>query len=99
ATSRLVIAKRVVASIVATYFNQINFGLMTFSQSGYFPYYPVTDEATIASPTVTRFMDRNVLKSYDCWDKLTGPTASCTISGQVFTRRASPNSKYRIKTG
>src|SRR6185436_3295984 len=99
ASSRLVIAKRVVSAIVSDYYNQINFGLMTFNQSGYFTYYPVSDAASLSSPTVTRFLDKDVLTAFGCWDKHTGPTASCTLSGQVFTRRATLNSKYRVKTG
>jgi hypothetical protein len=97
ASSRMVVAKKVVSSIVSTYYNQINFGLMTFSQQGYFPYYPVT--GTVTSPTITRFLDKDVLIAYGCWSKSTGPAATCTLSGQVYTRRSTLNSKYRVKAG
>jgi hypothetical protein len=97
ASSRLVTAKRVVSNIVSTYYSTVNFGLMTFYQDNYYPYYPVT--GTVTNNTVTRFLDKDELKAADCWTKAAGPSATCTIHGQLYTRRATPNSRYRVKTG
>jgi hypothetical protein len=97
ASSRLVVAKRVVSNIVSSYYNTVNFGLMTFYQDGYYPYYPVS--GTITNSTVTRFLDKDELKALDCWTKKDGPSGSCQISGQTYNRRNNPDSKYRVKTG
>jgi hypothetical protein len=97
ASSRMVVAKRVVSNIVSSYYSTVNFGLMTFYQDNYYPYYPVT--GTITNTTITRFLDKDELKALDCWTKSAGPSATCTINGQTFTRRSSLDSKYRVKTG
>ena len=97
ASSRLVVAKRVVSNIVSSYYSTVNFGLMTFWQDNYYPYYPVT--GTVTSNTATRFLDKDELKAADCWTKQSGPSATCTIHGQLYTRRATLNSRYRVKTG
>src|SRR3569623_1001800 len=49
ATSRVVIAKRVLADIVNNNSGIVNFGFMTFYQSLYFPYYRQTSTGTASS--------------------------------------------------
>jgi len=95
ATSRLVLAKRVVSGIVSSYYNSVNFGLMTFYQDNYYPYYPVMGLPFLQ--TVTRFFDKDQLRAFNCFNKKTGPTSSCTIDGQLYTRRATDDSRYRVK--
>jgi hypothetical protein len=97
ATSRLVLAKRVISGIVSSYHKSVNFGLMTFYQSNYYPYYPLTGAPV--SHTLTRFLDRDLLSTYGCWTKKTGPSATCTIEGMLYTRRATDDSSYRVKLG
>ena len=97
ATSRLVLAKRVISQVVSSYYNSVNFGLMTFWQDNYYPYYPYG--GPVAATLVTKFIEKDQLKAFNCWNKKTGPTATCTIDNQVYTRRATDDSRYRIKTG
>jgi hypothetical protein len=97
ATSRLVLAKRVISGIVSSYYNRVNFGLMTFYQDNYYPYYPVGGLGT--SVVANRFFPKEQLKAFNCWDKHTGPTATCTIDNQVYTKNVSNDSRYRVKTG
>ena len=97
ATSRLVLAKRVISGIVSSYYDSVNFGLMTFYQDNYYPYYPLTGPPT--ANTLTRFLDRDLLETFNCWNKKTGPTATCTVDGMLYTRRATNDSRYRIRTG
>jgi len=96
ATSRTVMAKRALTNIVQGNFNLINFGLMTFWQSGYFPYYRAT---STSSTTLTAFHSRQKLEAAGCFDPATGPTASCLISGIPQALVASTNSRYRVHLG
>jgi hypothetical protein len=96
-TSRLVVAKRVVGRIVAGYYTTVNFGLMTFYQDKYYPYYPTS--GSIVNNTVTRFIARDELGALGCWTKKDGPASSCVINGQTYNRRANPDSTFRVKTG
>jgi hypothetical protein len=97
ATSRLVIAKRVLSNIVSTYYTKVNFGLMTFYQKNYFPYYKVS--GTVTYTTLSRFLGKDQLAALGCWTKTAGPSATCTVDSQVYTLRASNNSAYRVITG
>jgi hypothetical protein len=97
ATSRLTIAKRVVSNIVGNYYNTVNFGLMTFYQKNYFPYYTVS--GSIVNHDITRFMSKDQLEAFDCWTKNDGPAPTCSINGNTYNRRGSDDSRYRIKTG
>jgi hypothetical protein len=97
ATSRLVLAKRVISGIVSSYYSTVNFGLMTFYQDNYYPYYPVSGVAPTS--LVTRFFEKDQLKTFNCWNKKTGPTATCTIDNQLYTKQLSSDSRYRVKTG
>jgi hypothetical protein len=97
ATSRMVLAKRVISGIVSSYYNSVNFGLMTFYQDGYYPYYPITGAPSYAP--ITRFFDKDTLKTFNCWTKKNGPTSSCTIDSQLYSRRATDDSRYRVKLG
>ena len=97
ATSRLVLAKRVIAGIVSSYHNSVNFGLMTFYQDNYYPYYPLTGAPV--SNTITRFLDKDLLRTFACWTNKTGPAATCTIDGMLYTRRTTNDSRYRVRLG
>jgi hypothetical protein len=97
ATSRMVLAKRVISGIVSSYYNSVNFGLMTFYQDNYYPYYPIS--GAMAVTNVTRYFDKDKLKTFNCWSKKTGPSSSCTIDNQLYTRQIGNDSRYRVKTG
>ena len=97
ATSRLVAAKRVLGGVVSSYYNVVNFGLMSFWQDGYYVYYPVTGDTV--DKVVTRWLDRDELKAAGCWTKQGGPQPTCTLNGNVYNRRDNPDTRYRVKTG
>ena len=94
ATSRFVIAKRVLSSIAANNSSLVNFGLMTFYQGSYFPYFSLSGTST---STQTTFIQGNRLNQYNCYDDNAGPSNSCVINGVTYTLRGSLNSSYRIR--
>ena len=93
ASSRIVIAKRVLSNIVTKNANIANFGLMTFYQGGYFPYYQLSGAST---KTVTTFLTQGRLQNSGCFDLSNGPAASCTIDSVVYTLTGASNSLYQI---
>ncbi len=95
ATSRAVIAKRAISSVVQNNNNVLNFGLMTFYEKGYFPYFLNT---TANTGPVTVYESTDKLTSAHCLDRHWGPTNSCTIKGNNMTLRGSPNSRYHVRT-
>jgi hypothetical protein len=102
ATSRAVIAKRAISKLVMNNRQLVNFGLMTFWQDGYYPYYQVPSGGSIE--TVTVFQDEQQLRRAGCytWDRQTntgGPSAACVVSGRPMTLRATADSRYRVRTG
>jgi hypothetical protein len=99
ASSRMVIAKRVLGRVVQEFRDSVNFGFMTFSQKNYFPYYEVLGGLT--TTTQTRFLGRVMLEtaSPSCFSTSTGPAASCSINGVTYTRQAASNSRYRLNAG
>jgi hypothetical protein len=97
ASSRLTVAKRVVGNIVSSYYNTVNFGLMTFYQDGYYPYFKVSGAVTTAS--ATEFFTKDLLASLSCWTKAAGASGTCTVNGQSYTKRTTLDSRYRVKTG
>src|SRR4029453_18209885 len=42
ASSRMVVAKRALNAVIQDFSTSVNFGFMTFTQSGYYPYYPIS---------------------------------------------------------
>jgi len=64
ATSRVVIAKRVLADMVSNNAQLVNFGLMTFYQKNYFPYYSLTGSST---STQTTFIEKVRLGQKNCF--------------------------------
>ncbi|HET6282931.1 MAG TPA: PilC/PilY family type IV pilus protein [Polyangia bacterium] len=94
ATSRVVIAKRVLSDIVSKNANIANFGLMTFYQKNYFPYFSLSG---VSTKTVSTFLSHGRLQGKKCFDKDTGPTAKCTIDGVEYTLTGSGNSTYRVR--
>ena len=94
ATSRIVIAKRVLNSIVSNNSSLVNFGLMTFYQSGYFPYFSLSGAST---STQTTFIRSDRLNQNGCYDDNNGPSATCSINGVSYSLRGSSNSNYHIR--
>jgi hypothetical protein len=95
ASSRFVIAKRVIRNMVAANAAIVNLGLMTFYQSGYFPYYPVTSTSTTSNTSTD--IKAGTLSSNGCYTKKTGLTSTCTVSHKSYSLRAGNNAKYLIK--
>jgi hypothetical protein len=101
ATSRTVIAKRAISNVVMNNYDLVNFGLMTFWQGSYFPYYQVPSGGS--TQTVTVFEDEHQLARAGCysWNRQThagGPSATCTISGRQMTLRGTADSRYRVRS-
>jgi len=91
----MVIAKRVIRNVVAANASIVNLGLMTFYQSGYFPYYPVT--STTSTSTGTADLKGGTLIANKCYSKKTGLETTCTVNGKTYTLKPGNNSKYLIK--
>jgi hypothetical protein len=96
ATSRAVIAKRAITAVVNDNYKMLNFGLMTFYQAGYFPYFLNTSGST---GLITVFVPLHRIANSHCWDNHTGPAQNCRIDGISMTLRDSANSRYRTRTG
>jgi hypothetical protein len=94
ATSRTVIAKRVLSDIVNTNSGIVNFGLMTFYQSLYFPYYKQT---TTGTQTATLYYTQGRLDGRGCFTTASGPTQTCVIDGITYTLVTSNASRYTIR--
>jgi Neisseria PilC beta-propeller domain len=94
ATSRVVIAKRVLADIVNNNNGIVNFGFMTFYQSLYFPYYK---QASTGTQTATLFYSRGRLEGRGCFSATTGPTQTCVIDGITYSLVATNSSRYTIR--
>jgi len=102
ATSRTVIAKRAISKVVMDNYPLVNFGLMTFWQDNYYPYYQVPSGGT--TQTITMYQNEQQLRRLGCytWNRQThtgGPSATCTISGHQMTLQANADSRYRVRTG
>jgi hypothetical protein len=103
ASSRLVVAKRVLSKVVNSYYSMVNFGLMTLAQfeagpaKTYYPYYPIS--GSTSTSTKTTFLSQGRLESASCFTRAAGPAATCTIGGTLYTRQASTNSRYRLHVG
>jgi hypothetical protein len=97
AISKMVLAKRVLGGIVGAYASRVNFGFMSYFQRNYYAYYRTSGAVT--NTTAPRYLDLGALKAVNCFSKTTGPAASCTVNGIVYTLKGTLNSKYRIKTG
>jgi hypothetical protein len=98
ATSRMMIAKKAVNSLVSNNYDIVNFGLMTFYQNGYFPYYPTGAGGSTTSYTV--FEDKDKLVANGCWlGDGWGPAPVCTIAGTQLRLQTLVNSTYQIPTG
>jgi len=93
ATSRIVIAKRVLSSIVSNNSSLVNFGLMTFYQKNYYPYFALSGGT---SSTQTTFIKKNRLDDKNCYDDNSGPASTCVFDGVTYTLRSTSNSSYHI---
>ncbi|HEY0714167.1 MAG TPA: PilC/PilY family type IV pilus protein [Polyangia bacterium] len=94
ATSRFVIAKRVIRNVVQANANVLNLGLMTFFQDGYFPYYRVSSSTT---ETRSAWLKSGTLQARDCYSKRTGLSSVCTVDGVNYVLRGHNNTKYLVK--
>lgn len=94
ATSRFVMAKRVIKNVVQANANVVNLGLMTYYQDGYFPYYRVSGGTT---ETRTVQLSQGTLHGRGCYSKRNGLSATCTINGTTYRLRAHNNTRYLIK--
>ncbi len=94
ATSRFVIAKRVIRNIVSSNAQVVNLGLMTFFQDGYFPYYKVTAGSTSTQSTELK---HGTLMANKCYSKKIGLQSTCTVNGKSYTLRAHNNTRYLVK--
>jgi hypothetical protein len=99
ASSRMVVAKRVLGRVVQEFRDTVNFGFMTFSQENYFRYYKVT--SGLGSDTRTAFLARALLETapVPCFSKTAGPSATCSLNGVTYTRQVATNSRYRLNVG
>jgi hypothetical protein len=97
ATSRLLVAKRVLKQVVQQNHDVINFGFMTFRQTGYYPYFKATTAVT--TTTRTAFLTRSELEFAGCFTPSAGPSASCTINHTTYTLAATNNSRYKVNRG
>jgi hypothetical protein len=97
ATSRLIIAKRVLKQVVQEFYQSVNFGLMTFKQQGYFPYFEAT--GTVTNETRAAFLPRAELEFSGCFSLSAGPSATCTIAGTVYTLTSTDNSRFELNKG
>lgn len=100
ATSRAIMAKRAVAKLVENSSSMVNFGLMTYYQNGYFPYY----KSTTTAQAVSAFYPESRLHHYKCLDKNgkagavgPGPSAVCRMDGVDKKLRVGANSRYRVR--
>jgi len=89
------VAKRVLKKIIEENYNIANFGLMTFTQSGYFPYFAQSPDAVQES--VTELFTRETLIAQGCYTGSAQPTATCTINGITRTLRGGTNSQYFVR--
>ena len=96
ATSRVVMAKRVLNNVIQDFNTSVNFGFATFTNRGYFPYHPATAEVDVTKEV---FFSREQLEASGCLSRTTGPAATCTVLGQSHSRRAANNSRYRLNKG
>lgn len=95
-TSRAVIAKRTLSRVIEESGNIVNFGLMTFYQSGYFPYYKMSSAGSTTTDLV--YITKGFLEG-PCFNVKTGPTASCLYQGAGHTLLPSLSSRYRVNNG
>jgi hypothetical protein len=95
ASSRMVVAKRVIRNIVAANANVVNLGLMTFYQAGYFPYFVVGGATTTTTQSVD--IQQGTLQAAGCYSKKTGLASTCTVNGKSYTLKGSNNARYLIK--
>ncbi|HEY0707864.1 MAG TPA: hypothetical protein VGG33_13760, partial [Polyangia bacterium] len=99
ASSRLIVAKSALNSLVQQFYQTVNFGFMTFFQYGYYPYFEIWSGTT--TQTRTTLLDRSVLESAatPCFSLSSGPSASCYVNGTTYTRVGTNNSRYRLNRG
>ena len=100
ASSRMIVAKRALNNLIQQHSSTVNFGLMTFLQINYYPYYEIAP-ASVTNEVRTTYLDRAELESATtpCFSAATGPSATCVLNGTTYTRVATTNSRYRLNKG
>jgi hypothetical protein len=100
ASSRMIVAKRTLNSVIQQHSTTVNFGLMTFLQINYYPYYEISAGA-LSNEVRSVFLDRAELESAaaPCFSEATGPAASCVLNGTTYTKVAANDSRYRLNKG
>ncbi len=93
-TSRTVIAKRTLAKIIGDNHQVLNLGLMTFRQSGYFPYFALTG----TTPSTEKVYLSSTHLGNTCYDDNSGPKAMCMYNGLEHKLMPGANSQYQVKT-
>jgi hypothetical protein len=95
ATSKLTAAKRAVRSMILRNYEAANFGFMTFSQWGYFRYFPRTGGSAYI---VRNAFTREALIAAGCYSAATGPAATCVLNGASHAL-VPASGRYRIHDG
>lgn len=93
ATSRAVMAKRVLRRVIEETHGVANYGFMTFTQTGFYPYAIGAAEAN----TATIFVSRERLRERGCWNGTASPTAACTVDGRAYLLRGANASRYLVR--
>jgi hypothetical protein len=99
ATSRILVAKRVLKQVVQEFYQTVNFGMMTFKQTGYFPYFEISGNVNPTYETRPAFLHRAELEFNNCFSPSTGPASSCTVAGTVYTLKSTANSRFQLNKG
>ena len=74
ASSRMIVAKRALNAVIQDFTTTVNFGFMTFTQIGYYPYFHI-NPASITNDTRTTYLDQAKLEAADmpCFTAAGGP--------------------------
>lgn len=90
-TSRTVVAKRTLSKVIEQNYNVLNLGLTTFYQSGYYPYYSVSNPVP-----VTETIYLTAFQMGSCYSAVTGPKSVCNYNGNDYNLASGANSQYLV---
>lgn len=93
-SSRLAIAKHVISELISSTSDLVNYGFMTFSQTGYYPY---VSGGTPVQTTGSRYFSKDELANLNALNGNGSPKNSFTSGGITYTLgvESGPNSRYR----
>ena len=94
-SSRMATAKAVLTRLMLRYESLFNFGLGTFTQGGFFPYFRASN---VRTETIPAYLDHALLKVRNCFSG-GSPATSCVHNHDTFTLRPTDNSRYRVFQG